>query len=164
MTTTVHSAAPLRLILDTNIWIDILVFNDPHTQLLQAGLRSGALRAVLNDRCREELRRVLDYPQFKRFAIDQTAALAWADAHSTLHRLPEETVPSIKLPVCKDLDDQKFLELARDAEVKILLSKDKLVLKTRSRMARAIGCELMLPQTFNLQYAAQLAHCLPAAA
>lgn len=154
---TAPTTAPLSVILDSNIWIDILVFDDAHSRPIKDALVSGALRATTNTACREELRRVLDYPQFKRYAIDQAAALAWADAHSTLHDVSEaELAAAQRLPTCKDLDDQKFLELARDCGARYLLSKDKLVLKMHSRMARLVGCEVLLPQKFAPLLAAHL--------
>jgi predicted nucleic acid-binding protein len=43
----------------------------------------------------------------------------------------------VRLPVCTDKDDQKFLELARDANATILITKDKALLKlARKRLAR----------------------------
>ena len=35
-----------RLVIDTNIWLDLLVFHDPRVQALQDGLASGHYRAI----------------------------------------------------------------------------------------------------------------------
>ena len=45
-----HDQAP-RVVLDSNVWIDILVFDDPHTRPIRAALESGALHAVIDARC-----------------------------------------------------------------------------------------------------------------
>ncbi len=101
--------SPLRIVLDSNVWIDILVFDDPATRPILA-----ALEALIDKRCLGELTRVLDYPQFARFAIDKTAALATVARLSTFVT-PDTPEPARPLPKCKDRDDQKFLELAHAA-------------------------------------------------
>ncbi len=110
--TSTTSHAP-RVVLDSNIWVDILVFGDPHARPILAALEAGAIAPVIRADCREELRRVLAYPQFARFAVDIDAALATVDRFSTLEPLPtQEDADAIRLPRCKDTDDQKFVELA----------------------------------------------------
>ena len=79
-----HSAAPpplplsspMRVVLDSNVWIDILVFDDPATRPIHAALEARTLEALIDERCLRELTRVLDYPQFVRMEVDKTAALA----------------------------------------------------------------------------------------
>ncbi|KVE29792.1 PIN domain-containing protein [Burkholderia singularis] len=66
----------LRVVLDSNVWIDILVFDDPATRPIRAALETGAVTALIDARCLGELERVLDYPQFKARAVDKAAALA----------------------------------------------------------------------------------------
>ena len=60
------SRAARRVVLDSNVWIDILVFDDPDTRPIRAALESGALEALIDARCLAELTYVLDYPQFVR--------------------------------------------------------------------------------------------------
>jgi len=63
-------------ILDSNIWIDILVFDDPVSRpIVAARLSPGRLRALIDARCLAELTYVLDYPQFAHRAIDREQAL-----------------------------------------------------------------------------------------
>ncbi|RFU43776.1 putative toxin-antitoxin system toxin component, PIN family [Paraburkholderia sp. DHOC27] len=142
-------APPLRVVLDSNVWIDILVFDDPHTRPILAALESGALAALIDARCLAELTYVLDYPQFARRAIDKTAVLA------TLTRLtqfveiePAATEEAKPLPKCKDRDDQKFLELAHAAHADWLVSKDRAVLKLARRVARDFGFQIAQPAPF----------------
>src|SRR5258707_8902783 len=80
-----------HVVLDSNVWIDILVFDDPHTRPIRAALDSGALRALIDARCLAELAYVLDYPQFTRRAIDKAAALA---ALARLAQLVEPPAPA----------------------------------------------------------------------
>jgi|SRR5579863_5515893 len=143
-----------RVILDSNVWIDILVFDDPDTRPILAALESGALHALIDGRCLAELTRVLDYPQFVARSVDKDAALA------AVGRLAELVAPNATdasdaatenarpLPVCKDRDDQKFLELAHAARADWLVSKDRAVLKLAKRIARDFGFRIAQPAPF----------------
>ncbi|AOJ10759.1 PIN domain-containing protein [Burkholderia mayonis] len=64
------------MVLDSNVWIDILVFDDPAARPIRDALETGAITALIDARCLVELERVLDYPQFKARSVDKAAALA----------------------------------------------------------------------------------------
>ena len=143
------TSAP-RVVLDSNVWVDLLVFRDPHVEPIRAALASGAIAPVIRADCREELRRVLAYPQFARFAVDIDAALAEVDRLTTLSAAPEPAdAGAIRLPKCRDTDDQKFIELAHFARAVLLVSKDKAVLKLRSRLRRTSGVDVLTPLAFT---------------
>jgi predicted nucleic acid-binding protein len=55
---------------------------------------------------------------------------------------------AIQLPNCSDRDDQKFLELARDAGAAILVTKDKALLKLARRTARDGLFRIMPPEAW----------------
>jgi putative PIN family toxin of toxin-antitoxin system len=143
------SPAP-RAVLDSNVWIDILVFDDPATRPIRAALEARTLHALIDSRCLHELTRVLDYPQFVRFAIDKNAAL------ETVARLSQMVTPNTSLadantpplPKCRDRDDQKFLELAHAAKADWLVSKDRALLKLARRTARDFGFRIGQPAPF----------------
>jgi uncharacterized protein len=138
----------LPVVLDSNVWLDILVFDDPHTRPIRAGLESRALHALIDARCLAELAYVLDYPHLAGRGVDKTVALA------TVSRLAEEIVaPALPddaraLPQCRDRDDQKFLELARASGAAWLVSKDRAVLKLAKRIARDFGFRIATPDAF----------------
>ena len=138
----------LPVVLDSNVWIDILVFDDPHTRPIAAALESGALAALIDARCLAELTYVLDYPQFVHRKVDKAAALAVV---ARLAQLVEPVAPqedTRPLPKCKDRDDQKFLELAHAAQADWLVSKDRAVLKLAKRIARDFGIQIAQPAPF----------------
>ncbi|MGI4814846.1 MAG: putative toxin-antitoxin system toxin component, PIN family [Janthinobacterium lividum] len=148
-------AAPV--VLDSNIWIDILVFDDPATRPILAALEHASLHAVIDQRCRHELARVLDYPQFARFAVDREAALATVARLTTLHDIetPEALAAAAELdrthgslPRCSDPDDQKFLELSRATSACWLVTKDRALLKLNRTTQRRFGFSITLPQAF----------------
>ncbi|HTJ92271.1 MAG TPA: putative toxin-antitoxin system toxin component, PIN family, partial [Pararobbsia sp.] len=142
-----------RVVLDSNVWIDILVFDDPATRPIAAALANARIDVVIDHRCRSELSRVLDYPQFARFAIDKDTALARVDGWTTSIALPDESVTppdpdTPLLPQCRDRDDQKFLELAHRAGAGWLVSKDRELLRMAKRIARDFGFSIGLPAVF----------------
>jgi putative PIN family toxin of toxin-antitoxin system len=121
-----------KIVLDTNIVLDAFVFDDPAAQPLLAGLQTGALQWVATQAMRDELERVLAYPQIvKRLVhhqIEAAGVLARFDATAQLHPA------AAKAPVtCKDPDDQKFIDLAV-AHQSLLLSKDQAVLCMAKRL------------------------------
>lgn len=127
-------AALLPVVLDTNIALDVLLFNDPHAAPLRAALQAGRLRWLATLRMREELQRVLAYPHIAaRMQFYQCTAqhiMAQYDACTAV----VDAAPRCAY-VCKDADDQCFIDLAV-AHNALLLSKDAQVLKLRKRLAK----------------------------
>ncbi|MCA8382737.1 putative toxin-antitoxin system toxin component, PIN family [Burkholderia cenocepacia] len=148
MTRSLAPHAAHRVVLDSNVWIDILVFDDPATRPIRAALEHGTLAAVIDGRCLTELEYVLDYPQFQSRAIDKAAALATVARLASLVEPPPIDADAPPLPKCKDRDDQKFLELARAAQADWLVSKDCALLKLAKRTARDFGFRIAQPAPF----------------
>ena len=124
------------LVLDTNIILDLYVFNDPATTDLRHAIEAGQLQWLATQPMRDELERVLAYPQIaksmKHHQTDAPAVLAHFDAFA------ETVAVAAKASVtCKDPDDQKFIDLAV-ARQACLLSKDRAVLCMQKRLA-ALG-------------------------
>lgn len=137
-----------RVVLDSNVWIDILVFDDAATRPIHAALRRGELAALIDARCLAELSRVLEYPQFVRRAVDKAAALASVASLSVMTVSAAPAERALPLPQCKDRDDQKFLELAHAAGADWLVSKDRALLKLDRRTARDFGFRIAKPAPF----------------
>ena len=67
------SARVLTLVIDTNIWLDMLVFDDPRTQRLAALLQAPARpQALASEEMRAELADVISRPQFRLEAAGQS--------------------------------------------------------------------------------------------
>ena len=162
MTRSLAPHAAHRVVLDSNVWIDILVFDDPATRPIRAALERGALAAVIDGRCLTELEYVLDYPQFQARAIDKAAALATVARLASLVEPPPVDADAPPLPKCKDRDDQKFLELARAARADWLVSKDRALLKLAKRTARDFGFRIAQPAPFAEACALDAAPTTPA--
>ena len=121
------SARVLTLVIDTNIWLDMLVFDDPRTQRLAALLQAPARpQALASEEMRAELADVISRPQFRLEAAGQAALLARYDDLV----LTAPVALDCRLP-CSDPDDRKFLDLAIGRRTTWLLSRDRALLAAR---------------------------------
>jgi putative PIN family toxin of toxin-antitoxin system len=128
------ATAPVRVVLDTNIVLDLWLYKDPAAVALIEALETKAVQWLATQVMRDELERVLAYTHIvKRLTFSQLTAqdiLAQFDAHAQLMPIAAKA-----LFICKDGDDQKFIDLAAEHKTQ-LISKDKAVLTMRNRMAR----------------------------
>ena len=143
-------------VLDTNVVLDLLHFDDPIARPMRHALEDGRVRCVVTDATLEEWRRVLAYPEFGLDPAQQTALFACyqalsvrADSIAVDAGLPPKGTPIhygllcpsgwkpvwSRMPRCSDPDDQKFVELAAASGAQVLVSKDRAVLKLRRRCA-----------------------------
>jgi putative PIN family toxin of toxin-antitoxin system len=123
---------PQPIVLDTNIVLDLFVFSDAAAVPLKQALQAGELDWLATQPMRDELARVLAYPQIvPRLNFYQLRAddvLAAFDQHT---RLVEAAVKASV--TCSDADDQKFIDLAVTHQA-LLLSKDQHVLSMSKRL------------------------------
>lgn len=127
------------MVIDTNIWLDMLVFDDPRTRRLDSMLRPAqAATPLSSEEMRAELADVIARPQFDLDEAVQAALLARYDGVVT----PAAVALDCRLP-CRDPDDRKFLDLAIGRRTTWLLSRDRALLAARkmawNRFAVRIG-------------------------
>lgn len=143
--------SPDRLVLDTNVCLDLFVYRDLRWQPLLQSMENGEVVCVTRADCRTEWILVLEYP---RFALSDSARQAAMDAFDRLIIPAEHDLPAeLRLPVCKDQDDQKFIELAASSGASHLLSKDKALLKLAGRARRLGLFEIISPAQWVARYA-----------
>lgn len=119
----------VRVVFDTNVLLSLFVFADSRFSPLRGEVASGRWIALTSAPCLAEYRRVLGYPLFALTPERQDVAYAaYLDLVCMIDTVPQEAIP---LPRCKDRDDQKFLELARDGQADWLVTADKLLLRLR---------------------------------
>ncbi|MCC2955385.1 putative toxin-antitoxin system toxin component, PIN family [Massilia sp. IC2-477] len=133
------------IVIDTNVCLDLFVFHDPRWAPLLEALESGERVAVTRADCRDEYLAVLKYPHLPLDEGSREQAIARFDA---LLRVIAPSAKHVRLPVCTDRDDQKFLEIARDAEAEVLITKDKALLKLARRTAREGLFKIMVPEAW----------------
>lgn len=134
---------PKKVVIDTNVCLDLFVFNDPRWAKLISAIESGAVEAVTRSDCRDEYNIVLHY---KHLPLDDNSRPLAAARFDQLIKVVAPPESSIKLPVCSDKADQKFLEIARDAQAEVLITKDKALLKLARRLAREGMFKVMVPE------------------
>ena len=139
----IPDGSPWRVVLDTNVVLDLLHFRDPEVAGLDEALREGRVRPLVSAACLAELQRVLTYPEF-RLDERQAAALfkAYAEA-AELVVVSEEGVA--RLPHCSDPDDQKFLELTQQAGAQYLVTRDKALLRLSRTLLRSGRFAIVTP-------------------
>jgi len=142
-----RTSSPQKVVLDTNVVLDLIVFHDPGVEHLAEAIRSGAVVPVATRECLDELRRVLAYPALKLDSPAQNDAFGCYRTQALLVEAPASPAPA-ELPRCIDLDDQKFLELAQDIGAPFLLTKDKALLRLARAVARFGRFEILHPGTY----------------
>ena len=118
-----------RVVLDTNILLDLLYFKDPSIKSLQEGIETGLLEVWSCEAIFEEYTDVIGREQFKMSTEEQeNLSQAFQKLHEGTFTNPLKSAPF----KCSDKDDQIFLDLALSLAPCILISKDKQVLKLKS--------------------------------
>lgn len=126
-----------RFVLDTNVCLDLFVFDDPASAPLLAAVVAGEVQLVTRKDCRAEWMEVLAYPQLKLDGQRRMQAIEIFDRHVRCMPLADGGGGgAAKLPRCRDHDDQKFLELALQANAVALLTRDDELLRLARRTRR----------------------------
>ena len=118
--------------MDTNIILDVFVFNDQAAEPIRQGLATNALHWIATQAMKDELARVLAYPKIVQrlrfYGLTLDAVLTKFDQHAQL----VDAAPKAAL-TCKDTDDQKFIDLAVQHQA-LLISKDQHIVSMQKRL------------------------------
>lgn len=142
-----------RLVLDTNIWLDWLVFDDPSIAPLAAARAEGTVALCSDADCEAELARALGY-RFGRRSLDadaQAACLERCRALASRDWTPRRV--ALRLPDCRDPDDQKFLALALACGAQALLTRDRALLELGRRWKKTLPFAILTPRAWAAQRA-----------
>lgn len=140
---------PQRLVLDTNVWLDLLLFADVRCAALQVALQTGRAVALSSPACRSEWQRVLAYPALRLDDCRAEQLRHRYDALALQVAAPTRPQPWPPLPRCKDADDQKFLELACAGHASVLLTRDDALLSLGPRTLRAGLFRICSPERYE---------------
>jgi predicted nucleic acid-binding protein len=131
-------------VLDTQVVLDWLVFREPAVQPLASRLEAGAVRWLLAPTLADELMQVLERPFLARWMSDlsgvRAAVARWA------HRVddpPPVGRPDIH-PRCRDVDDQKFIDVGLHHRAAWLVTRDRALLAL-ARTTRSRGLWVVTP-------------------
>jgi putative PIN family toxin of toxin-antitoxin system len=120
------------VIFDTNVLLDLFVFNDFRAIHLKQALLEQKIDALASSTTLEEFADVISRPLF---ALDANTQKDIFHQWKSNARILEENIV-IKAPwECRDSDDQIFLDLAFTAKPCTLITKDHEILRLASRAA-----------------------------
>ena len=141
----------MRLVLDTHVWLDWLVFDDASVRTLREAVEEGRAQVFIDAACDAELERVLAYDLGRHSipAAAQAAALAQARRLSKRIENKLSAAERAGLPRCRDADDQIFLEAALAAGADVLVTKDRALLELNRRRTRALPFRVSSPKDIS---------------
>ena len=133
----------MKIILDTNVALNLWFFNDAQTHAALAGLLQKATPhgtpAML-----AELLRVAQSPHLSQYAANSCAfdelAQQWRSKVACI-----AAASDVRSPLrCRDADDQIFLDLAQQISAAAIVTLDRDLLKLAKR-AKTIGLQIATP-------------------
>jgi uncharacterized protein len=132
---------PRRWVLDTNVVIDWLMFNDPYMNPLRERVADGRIVVLTHMPAIEELKRVLAYKQLKLLPERQADIFARYISQTQTVSLPTgATLKNLLMPGgfprCRDRDDEHFIALAFHQKADALVSRDNAVFGLKSRATK----------------------------
>jgi putative PIN family toxin of toxin-antitoxin system len=120
------------VVLDTNILLDIFVFNDERAIHLKQAMMNRSIQLISSQTTLLELADVISRPLFNLDEVAQASILAQWQSFAQMHDDSNLAPAPWK---CQDTDDQIFLDLAYQLRPTVLISKDNAVLQIASRAA-----------------------------
>ena len=121
------------VVFDTNVLLDLFVFNDFRALHLKQALLEHKIDALASLKTLEEFADVISRPLFSLETVEQEKILAqW----KSLSRVLDDQSLLSSPWRCQDPDDQIFLDLAFTAKPCTLISKDNEVLKFAAQAAK----------------------------
>jgi len=130
---------PHRLVVDTNVFVSAIILpRSSPRQVVDRALDQGLL--LLSDATVGELREVLSRSKLDRYVSREERALVLAQIGRTA-----EFVPIIQLVrQCRDLKDDKFLEIALNGRADVIITGDADLLTLHPWR----GIEILSPKQF----------------
>ncbi|AKD24957.1 putative toxin-antitoxin system toxin component, PIN family [Polynucleobacter duraquae] len=120
------------VVLDTNILLDIFVFNDERAIHLKQAMMNRSIQLISSQTTLLELADVISRPLFN---LDEVAQASILTQWQSLAQMHDDSNLDPAPWKCQDPDDQIFLDLAYQLRPTVLISKDNAVLQIASRAA-----------------------------
>lgn len=131
------------VVLDTNILLDIFVFNDERAINLKQAIVDGSIPAIASQKTLLELADVISRPLFKLDDVTQASILEQWQSLAEQH---DDSALASAPWKCQDPDDQIFLDLAYQLRPAILISKDNALLHIASRASHE---DILITSDYN---------------
>lgn len=133
-----------RLVLDTNVLLDIFVFDDERAANLKHAFVTKEVQFVASQKTLEEFADVISRPLFYLDAQTQTAIIEQWKSVAQFYDDSELVSAPWK---CQDADDQIFLDLAYQLRPATLISKDNALLQIANRAAQE---QILITNDYNV--------------
>lgn len=140
--TTPMPTATACVVLDTNVLLDLLLFDDVRARPLGLALQTGQIRALATQPMLDELADVLRRPFVAAWPVDASTVAALAQG--LCRRVEPRPTADDPAPRCADPDDQKFIDLAWTWPARWLISRDRALLAL-ARPALKRGLRITTP-------------------
>jgi putative PIN family toxin of toxin-antitoxin system len=131
------------VVLDTNILLDIFVFNDERAIHLKQAIVNEGIVAIASQKTMLEFTDVISRPLFK---LDEATQVAVLSQWQSIAQQYDDSDLAPAPWICQDPDDQIFLDLAYRLRPAILISKDNAVLNIASRAAQE---DILITNDYN---------------
>jgi putative PIN family toxin of toxin-antitoxin system len=109
-----------KVVLDSNIFISFLISHKPPISTILGLWQRGDLAVCYSPEIVDELERALKYPKIRKLISDSESE-SLIDAVKTLGIL---VIPSESVGVCRDKEDNKYLEVCQESGSNFLISGD----------------------------------------
>jgi putative PIN family toxin of toxin-antitoxin system len=144
----------VRIVLDTNIWLDWFVFNDPTINTLKTWSAKPENTIVIDEACKQELISVLAYEKFQLNTSHRIEIARNVDKICEAYNSYNRDRASLEV-WCKDPADEKFLKLALNSDSDFLVTKDWDLLKRKNYRVKNFNqrnLKIITPISWNKQY------------
>jgi len=131
------------VVLDTNILLDIFVFNDERAVHLKQAIVNESIVAIASQKTILEFTDVISRPLFK---LDEATQVAVLSQWQSIAQQYDDSDLAPAPWICQDPDDQIFLDLAYRLRPAILISKDNAVLNIAGRAAHE---DILITNDYN---------------
>jgi len=131
------------VVLDTNILLDIFVFNDERAIHLKQAIVNEGIVAIASQKTMLEFTDVISRPLFK---LDEATQVAVLSQWQSIAQQYDDSDLAPAPWICQDPDDQIFLDLAYRLRPAILISKDNAVLNIAGRAAHE---DILITSDYN---------------
>ena len=121
------------VVFDTNVLLDLFVFNDFRALHLKQALLEYHIDALSTQTSLEEFADVISRPLF---ALEKSKQAEISEQWRSLSRVIDDLSLLVAPWQCEDPDDQVFLNLAYTVKPAILVSKDNALLKLANKTSK----------------------------
>lgn len=134
----------VRVVVDTNVWLNYLFFNNSTTSQTVRLLFSQEYAVIASDQTLEEARNVLSRDRFDRI-LPLELRLAF---YFEIGELSKIITSTSTITICRDSKDNMFLEVALDGKADYLITRDKDLLELAGNTDPHWNFQIVTPRDF----------------